>query len=96
LRTGPGKKGGKEGGEIVLKLMNFVGSNNFLKKGLMLTCNIIDLRWVAERAGREVRGERERGRLIWKGKVDRECETDGEKEDIKLKCVILTRGGEHS
>lgn len=62
----------------------------------MLTYGFIDLRWVAERAGREVRGERERGRLVWKGKVERGYETEGEKQDVKVKCVILTRGGEHS
>lgn len=59
-----------------------------------------DLRWVAERAGREVGEERERGWGV--GKVgrdtDRREDNEGkeEREGVRVRCVILTRGGEQA
>ena len=64
-----------------------------------------DLRWVAERAGREVGEERERGRGLGRkvrcggmsdvgnGKGGVKEEKEGE---VKVRCVILTRGGEQA
>jgi hypothetical protein len=56
-----------------------------------------DLMWVAERAGREVRAERERGRGLvvgacGKGKVHRIVM----ESEVKVRCVMLTRGGEQA
>lgn len=48
-----------------------------------------DLRWVAERAGEGLAEEKWRNRG-WGGKEKRE------KEEVRVRCVILTRGGEQA
>jgi len=48
-----------------------------------------DLRWLAGRAGEEVSGERVRGGNF-KGF------SNGEEREVRVECVILTRGGEHA
>ena len=57
-----------------------------------------DLRWVAERAGREVGEERGRGRIGGGGKRREVVENGGEDdtEGVQVRCVLLTRGGEQS
>lgn len=57
-----------------------------------------DLRWVAERAGREVGEERGRGRVYPPKKMleDEEVRGGEEREGVKVRCVILTRGGEQA
>ncbi len=51
-----------------------------------------DLRWVAERAGAELGEERLRARS--KGKVKGRIEDV--KGEVRVRCVILTRGGEQA
>lgn len=51
-----------------------------------------DLRWVAERAGQEVGVERCRGRGVKKDERAEGVSTDG----VKVRCVLLTRGGEQA
>jgi hypothetical protein len=56
-----------------------------------------DLMWVAESAGREVKGERERGRGLGLGGCGKGKENGIVMEsEIKVRCVILTRGGEQA
>lgn len=57
-----------------------------------------DLRWVAERAGREVGEERGRGRAVVerRGLGGGDKEEDVFREGIRVRCVILTRGGEQA
>jgi 2EXR family len=56
----------------------------------------MDLRWIAERAGEDLKEERERAR----GGVGKqslfETEEDGTVHGVKVRCVILTRGGEQA
>ena len=56
-----------------------------------------DLRWVAERAGREVGEERGRGRTgFLKSSGVFRAEPREADEGIQVRCVILTRGGEQA
>ena len=54
-----------------------------------------DLRWVAERAGDGLREERGRGvgRCLGKGGKDG---GSGKEGGVRVRCVILTRGGEQA
>ena len=54
-----------------------------------------DLRWVAERAGEEVDVERVRGKGV-KRRGKNEKDEGEETEGVKVRCVILTRGGEQA
>ena len=55
-----------------------------------------DLRWVAERAGREVGEERGRGKMVVKRAGDRGEDQAAEGDGIRVRCVLLTRGGEQA
>ncbi|KAH6677423.1 hypothetical protein B0J14DRAFT_651313 [Halenospora varia] len=53
-----------------------------------------DLRWLAGRAREGIVQERKRGQMGWKrGGIEGECKGMG---GIEVRCVILTRGGEHA
>jgi len=52
-----------------------------------------DLRWIAERAGEGLREERGR---FWLGKGKWKSEKDKDVERVRVRCVILTRGGEQA
>jgi hypothetical protein len=56
-----------------------------------------DLRWVAERAGRDLREERERarGKMGLGGNFEKDQRVKGDGE-VRVRCVILTRGGEQA
>ncbi len=53
----------------------------------------MDLRWIAERAGEALGEERERARG---GKGRCGCGGKGEENGVKVRCVILTKGGEQA
>lgn len=55
----------------------------------------MDLRWIAERAGEALGEERERARG-GTGKMGWNEAEEGKEKGVKVRCVILTRGGEQA